>query len=582
MRPILRARVAMICVFALLVALCAGGVWRYGYVQALGQVHSRGEVDLRLASDRLTRNLQRFQELVVLLSDHPSLIAVLDGGDRVAAQELLVAAADKTSARNLIYVDDAGRVLVSALPQVPQGLSESPYFERAMHGALGSYHDVTGAERLRRYIFAAPSFGQNRRVRGALIVEIDVDAIEFEWRGDRPAVFFTDDQRDVFVSNRTEMLLWSVDDAGVFRSREGAVQDKRVTWMRGFEIWRIDWGPYLPERALHVTLPLPVIGLTGEALIDVSPAMRLAGLQAAAFAAISLAAGALLFLFAERRRVLAVQNARLEARVAERTFELRRAQEDLVQAGKLSALGQMSAGISQEFNQPLMAIRSFSENATQFMERGQPEIAAQNLARISDLARRMGRIIQNLRSFARNESEPIGVVDMAAIIEGALELSAERLKRDAVDLEWRGVAGPAWVRGGEVRLGQVMLNLIANACDAMDGQPVKRLRLAIVQGGARTAVHVEDTGPGIEAPDKLFEPFYTTKEVGASEGMGLGLSISYGLVQSFGGAIRGENVPGGGALFVLDLDSAIGEDAGPVSADAAALQDISEEQETAV
>jgi two-component system C4-dicarboxylate transport sensor histidine kinase DctB len=108
------------------------------------------------------------------------------------------------------------------------------------------------------------------------------------------------------------------------------------------------------------------------------------------------------------------------------------------------------------------------------------------------------------------------------------------------------------------------------------------LRLAIVQGGARTAVHVEDTGPGIEAPDKLFEPFYTTKEVGASEGMGLGLSISYGLVQSFGGAIRGENVPGGGALFVLDLDSAIGEDAGPVSADAAALQDISEEQETAV
>jgi two-component system C4-dicarboxylate transport sensor histidine kinase DctB len=112
------------------------------------------------------------------------------------------------------------------------------------------------------------------------------------------------------------------------------------------------------------------------------------------------------------------------------------------------------------------------------------------------------------------------------------------------------------VRGGEVRLGQVFLNLITNACDAMTGLEDRRLTISIGQSGARVRVQLADTGPGIDAPDRIFDPFYTTKEVGASEGMGLGLSISYGLVQSFGGDIKGENRTGGGALFTIELEAA--------------------------
>jgi two-component system C4-dicarboxylate transport sensor histidine kinase DctB len=251
-----------------------------------------------------------------------------------------------------------------------------------------------------------------------------------------------------------------------------------------------------------------------------------------------------------------VQNAKLEARVSERTEELRVMQGELVQAGKLSALGQMSAGISHELNQPLMAIRSFAENSTVFLERGQADVAGENLKRISELARRMGRIIKNLRAFARNESEAISTVDLVSIIEGALDLSNARRREGDIALEWSAPDNALLVRGGEVRLGQVFLNLITNACDAMVGRDVRRLTIVVQQVGARVRATVADTGPGIIAPDRIFDPFYTTKEVGASEGMGLGLSISYGLVQSFGGDIKGENRVAGGALFTIELEAA--------------------------
>ncbi|WP_417729506.1 sensor histidine kinase [Roseovarius sp.] len=567
----------IIAPFLLAVAVITGALWHYGYRTALTDLSRRGSADMALVLGGLVSDLQRYRDQAVALADHPTLTALHHPDVRhqaSAARRLLTASADRTGATALYYVDSSGNLLAGTGARLPAGLANSAPFLRAMDGALGTAHTMSpdGSERL--FQFASPSFGPDGKVRGALFVLADAENVEFGWRGLQTAVFLVDDLGRVFMSNRSELLGWrKVPQDTVLIPPNGTPIPFARNLVAGHEIWQIDLGPYLPRRALQVSQTLPRIGMTGAALVDVAPARRLAGLQAGAVAGVLLFFGALLYLAQERRRTLARANAQLEGRVAERTATLtrtnlalrheiherqeaeaalKRAQAELVQAGKLSALGKMSAGISHELNQPLMAIRQFAANGGAFLQRGSPDKAAENLTRIDEMAHRMSRIIRNLRAFVRNENEPMGQVDMAQVINTALEMTTARLAQDGITLDWQAPNAPVWVRGGEVRLGQVMVNLISNAADAMAKSPEKRLSI-ILSAGVPVTLQVRDTGPGIQEPEKIFDPFYSTKLVGDGEGMGLGLSISYGLVQSFGGKITGRNTESG-AEFTVALD----------------------------
>lgn len=566
-RWIIAGTLMLILVFGL-------GTGRYSYGLALTQLAERGEADLSLASDRLSAQLQRYQELAVLTADHPALRGLDRPDQRAAAQRLLLKVADKTSALNIEYVDAQGQVLVSAHGAPGASVMNSQPFRRAMQGALGGGHTINDATGLRLYSYAAPAFGADGKVRGTLIVTLDIADIEQYWPGNTPPVFFIDRAGVVIVSNRSELLFWRKPDRGAGLISPAGAGPFSSHLVGAHEIWQMRWGPYIPPSALHITRDFPVIRLTGEMLIDARPALRLAALQGGVVSAVFLAFGAMLFVATERRRTLAEANAVLETRVAKRTAALsetnsqlrrevlerqeaeaalKRAQADLVQAGKLSALGQMSAGISHELNQPLMAIRSFAENGALYLDRGRVETAGENLTRIAQLSARMARIIKNLRAFVRNESEPMGKVDLVQVVTTAVELTEARLKVDGVDLDWMPGPDPVFAWGGEVRLVQVFVNLINNAADAMSEQDDQLIRIAINAVAPKLTVTVQDIGPGITEPDKVFDPFYSTKTVGSGDGMGLGLSISYGLVQSFGGKIRGENTDRG-AMFVVELD----------------------------
>ena len=442
----MRHRIAIVLAYLAFVAALAGGVWWIAMGTAQDQLARRGEADLALAADRLTNALQRYRQLAVVLADHPDLAPLLTGqGDPARARAMLERMADQTGAMDILLVDAAGREVVAASETPARDHAGQPALTRALQGALGVDHQLDPRYGRRGFTFAAPIFSPAGPVFGALFVIADAEAVEAAWRGDNPVVFFTDDLGVVYLTNRSELL---------FRSRSGdpvraAASNRYLAGQVapfvshtqsqpfGNDIWQVDGGRYLPRTALHLTRDIPVIGMTGEALLDIGPARQIAGLQATVTAALFLAFGALLFLATERRRTLALANQRLEARVADRTADLsalnvdlrrevaertdaearlKRAQADLVQAGKLSALGQMSAGISHELNQPLTAIRSFAQNGQGFLARGKPEVAAQNLGRIAELADRMARIIRNLRAFARQESIPLGDVDLVGVV----------------------------------------------------------------------------------------------------------------------------------------------------------------------
>ncbi|MBI1217641.1 MAG: sensor histidine kinase [Rhodobacteraceae bacterium] len=587
-------RAAALALYLLAVLVFATAVGWYALRDGMARLSERADADLSLAADQLTGQLERFRELAVLLTDHPVLapLAETGTGDAVAADALLLKEADRTGSEEILLLDRNGTVIASSRGSDVGRTDDAQqgYFQSAMHGTLGFSHAVEGDGATRVFIYAAPVFSATGPVAGAVVVRLAADRIEAPSRGDAQSVFFSDAGGVVFVTNRSELLFGartSLADPGPgLGYPDGLIHafPALTAWhVFGRDLWSIDGGPYLPWLALHLTKPLPVVAMRGEILVDALPTLQVAGLQAAVAAALCLIFGAILLVVGERRRALALRlatearlTAQLERRVGERTQELsdavhrlqrevgermeaeaalKTAQAELLRAGKLSALGQMSAGISHELNQPLMAIRSYAENGAAFLARGRPETAAQNLTRIGDLAERMGRIIRNLRAFARQEVEGIANVDLCAVVAAALEMTEPRLRQEDVTLDFAAPAAPVWVRGGEVRLQQVVLNILANALDAMAGQDDRHLSLRILPGDP-VRLTCRDSGPGIAEPDRVFDPFYTTKEVGQAEGMGLGLAISDRIIQSFGGRILARNPDGGGAEFTVELIAA--------------------------
>jgi two-component system C4-dicarboxylate transport sensor histidine kinase DctB len=576
----------------MLATLIAAGIWWWARANALDGLAERGRTELAMASDRLTEQVARYRQLAVVLAAHQSLVALLSAENDEfvgAAENLLLRTADRSGAVEIFVLSAQGYRIASSGVRVQEAdFASAGYFRRAMYGALGTAQRVGRAGESRTFLFAAPIKRQGQKPIGAVVVAVGVNALETRWRGDPSVLFFTDRHGVVFVSNRFDLVFKSrsaLSPATIEKYGDADLGDFPgfgSAQVAGHDIWRTSGDRSLPLTALHLVQPLPVVGLEAEILLDTRSAMATAGLQAAVGGALALVFGAGLLILIQRRLALAERlvveeraKADLERRVAERTKQLsdanldlrreirerrdaeealRRAQQDLVQAGKLSALGQMSAGISHELNQPLMAIRSFAENAEVFLERGDVETARKNLSRISDLGRRMGRIIRNLRAFARKEGEPLTEVNLVDVVNAALELTERRMTQARILIDWSPPDPPPLVRGGEVRLQQVIVNLLTNAADAMASSAEKRITIGIdAMPTGEIALSVRDTGPGLSEPEKIFDPFYTTKAVGAAEGMGLGLSISYGIVQSFGGQITGRNHDGGGSIFTVVL-----------------------------
>jgi two-component system C4-dicarboxylate transport sensor histidine kinase DctB len=231
----------------------------------------------------------------------------------------------------------------------------------------------------------------------------------------------------------------------------------------------------------------------------------------------------------------------------------------LVQAGKLKALGEISAGISHELNQPLAAMQNFSENGAKMLDLNKIEDARINFDLIGTQINRITRIIKSLRAFARKEKETIEVIDLQEVIKETLSLSKSRIDFEKVNIEWHPEDKEIMVMGGHVRLQQVVINLLTNAIDSMQNKKNKKIFIKILESGSDVIMSVRDTGDGLIDPERVFEPFYSTKEVGASKGMGLGLSISYGIVGSFGGEMSCSNHKSGGAEFSIKLRVANGK-----------------------
>ncbi|SFN79075.1 two-component system, NtrC family, C4-dicarboxylate transport sensor histidine kinase DctB [Formivibrio citricus] len=258
----------------------------------------------------------------------------------------------------------------------------------------------------------------------------------------------------------------------------------------------------------------------------------------------------------ERTADLSAANTRLQQEVEERSRAeqvLREAQDGLVQASKLAVIGQLSAGLAHELNQPLAALSTLSGNAVKFLARGNVEMASSNLARIGPLVERMGLMTGQLKGFARKSSGEARLVVLSRSVDNALFLQEQRLLRGRVSVKIDFPEKELRVWCDPNRLEQVLVNLIGNAIDAMEHAAEPRIELQASESEGMARLQVRDHGPGLseEILAHLFEPFFTTKAPGV--GLGLGLPISAGIVRDFGGELTAWNAPDGGAIFALTI-----------------------------
>lgn len=261
----------------------------------------------------------------------------------------------------------------------------------------------------------------------------------------------------------------------------------------------------------------------------------------------------------------------LEQQVENRTADLKAANErlvaeveqhhqtqnELIQAAKLAVIGQMSAGINHELNQPLTAIRNYADNAIKLIHRSAPDRAAENLKTISGLTERMAQIIHPLKEFARKSNDRHSNVCLRDIREGTTNLLYGHFEKSGVIVNWPDNLESHWVLGDLLRLEQVFVNLINNSVQAMENSAEKRVDIWIETTEPEwTVIVVRDTGPGlsVEAREQIFEPFFTTKD--KRQGLGLGLSISQRIVSSMGGKLSADEFPTGGAAFRVHLRTA--------------------------
>ena len=281
--------------------------------------------------------------------------------------------------------------------------------------------------------------------------------------------------------------------------------------------------------------------------------MGFAILLALAFYALSRKTALRMALFQRESAELRALNMRLQREIAERERvqeTLAVTEQTLAQSSKLAALGEMSAAVSHELNQPLAAMKTYLAGARLLLKRNRPEEALSSFGRIDDLIERMGAITRQLKSYARKGGENLAPVNMGDALASSLSMMEPQLKHRQVQITRVLPDQPVRVMGDRMRIEQVMVNLLRNALDATKSVDDPEVEIILAAGETATLT-VRDNGYGIKDLDSLFEPFYTTKQPG--DGVGLGLAISSGIVNDLGGRLTARNGRNGGAVFEMQL-----------------------------
>lgn len=524
---------------------------------------NRAELRLALYSGNLLSELRRSAIVPQLLARDPTLIGALNSADYQQSTQRLISFVEEIGAANLMLLDRDGRAVAATDRNVLGSAHRAePYFIDALR-AVDTLFTVAPRET------NGFTFTYSRRVTaggdvlGVIVVEVDLQKFERAWAGISAAVLVTDSAGQIVLATEPR---WRgrTEEAALERQTPQSAIERAIratadwtalppdAYLQGEGVMRLETRiPFRGWRMASFTTYASVRErVNGVLALEI---MGFAILLALAFYALSRRSALRLALFARESAELRHLNAQLQREVAER----KRVQEDLAvaeqtleQSSKLAALGEMSAAVSHELNQPLAAMKTYLAGARLLLRRNRPNEALVSFGRIDDLIERMGAITRQLKSYARKGQDALSPVNMGDALASSLSMMEPQLRQRRVLINRILPPDPAMVMGDQLRIEQVMVNLLRNAIDATKSEREPQVDI-ILSAGETATLTVRDNGPGIADLDELFEPFYTTKQPG--DGVGLGLAISSGIVNDLGGRLTARNGQAGGAVFEMQL-----------------------------
>ncbi|MEE4069322.1 sensor histidine kinase [Pseudomonas viridiflava] len=557
-------------------AVSAGLAMRQAQRHALSEDAVRANSQLALYANTLHTLIERYRALPSVLALDPEIRTALSGPVTEDVQNRLNLKLEKINAAahssTLELLDRHGLAVGASNWQTPNSYvghnyGFRPYFLQTRAQGTGRFYAVGVTTGIPGYFLSSAVLDDASGFIGAMVVKLEFPTLEQEWGQGDDLLMVSDDKGIVFIANQPgwryrELEPISLENRSeLLRTRQ--YDKKPLTPLRSriidqlgehSQLRRVD-GPDGTADYLWQSLPLPDENWTLHLLRK--PPLANEDIRNAAIAAAGIWLALVflgLFLYQRWRLARLRERSRdeLERLVQERTRDLQTAQDGLVQSAKLAALGQMSAALAHEINQPLTAQRMQLATVRLLLDQGRIEEACKALIPVDQQLTRMAALTGHLKTFARKS--PAGLrerLDLATVVDQALLLLEPRLHEEHVECVLQ-LSRPAWVRGDAIRLEQVLINLLRNALDAMRGRTPARLEIRIEPLDGQWRLSVVDTGEGI-APENLnniFDPFFTTKPVG--DGLGLGLAVSYAIIHELGGQLNAEN-HGSGAVFRFSL-----------------------------
>ncbi|APZ54520.1 sensor histidine kinase [Salipiger abyssi] len=557
-----RVRLALV----LLIVLAVSTVWVTNVLltdRFTESTRNRAELRLALYSGNILSELRRNAIVPQLLARDPALIGALNSADFSQSSQRLISYVDEIGAASLMLLDRDGRTVAATdRNRLGEQHRNAPHFVDALRSNTTVF--TTQPREAGGY-----SFTYSRRVEsqntviGVIVVEVDLAKFERAWSGITDAVSVLNSEGTIILATEPRWRGRTMEEALVRQSPESAIEraiKATADWtalppdayLRGEAVMRVDGR--IPFRGWTMATFTTYASVREK--VNAVLALEIMGfalLAALAFYALSRKTALRMALFQRESAELRRLNARLQREIAEREKvqkDLASAEQTLEQSSKLAALGEMSAAVSHELNQPLAAMKTYLAGARLLLRRNRPEEAMTAFHRIDDLIERMGAITRQLKSYARKGQDQLSPVDMGEALASALSMMEPQLKARRVRISKILPDEPVRVMGDRMRIEQVLVNLLRNALDATKSVANPEIEILLASGETAT-LSVRDNGHGIEDFDALFEPFYTTKQPG--DGTGLGLAISSGIVADLGGRLTARNGAEGGAVFEMQL-----------------------------